>query len=200
MIRIAGVYHLDGRLVEQELVRAISMAGGYGARSAYVWVSDNVGMVGTTSRLYPASSGACSVQPQNSPGAAAFHITLDGIITNSHELVEALKSCDVCLDASATHSEIVLWSYLTWGVECLQRIVGDFAFAIWDPTQRWVFCARDRIGLRQLFYFFDGQTFFWASEIRQILATRWVQFPINKAYIGQYLMSRVRHLSNTQVS
>jgi asparagine synthase (glutamine-hydrolysing) len=67
-------------------------------------------------------------------------------------------------------SEIALHLYEDLGVECLQRLRGEFAFVLWDETNRTVFAARDRFGIKPLFYAWHDETLFIASEVKALFA------------------------------
>ena len=67
-------------------------------------------------------------------------------------------------------SETILHSYEQYGPDCVSRFRGMFAFAIWDKTARRLFCARDRLGKKPLYYYWDGRVFAFASEIKALLA------------------------------
>ncbi|RLC25912.1 MAG: asparagine synthase (glutamine-hydrolyzing), partial [Deltaproteobacteria bacterium] len=71
---------------------------------------------------------------------------------------------------SSTDTEIVLKSYLQWGVDCLKKFIGMFAFAIWDGRINRLFLARDRIGIKPLYYHFSNGTFLFASELKAFMA------------------------------
>lgn len=66
-------------------------------------------------------------------------------------------------------TETILHAYEEWGPACLSRFRGMFAFAIWDPAARTLFCARDRLGIKPFYYYFDGRLFAFASEIKALL-------------------------------
>src|SRR5579864_7588165 len=66
-------------------------------------------------------------------------------------------------------TETILHAYEQHGPECLQLFRGMFAFAIWDSHQRRLFCARDRLGIKPLYYYWDGRAFAFASEIKALL-------------------------------
>lgn len=72
---------------------------------------------------------------------------------------------------SDTDSEVVLKSYKIWGIKCLQRFRGMFAIAIWDSNRGELFLARDRFGIKPLYFSFLSNGFVFASEIRALLAS-----------------------------
>lgn len=67
-------------------------------------------------------------------------------------------------------TEVLLTSYIAWGKNCLEKFNGIFALAIWDEQKHQVFLARDRIGVKPLFYSRCGSSFLFASEIKALLA------------------------------
>ncbi len=71
---------------------------------------------------------------------------------------------------SETDTEVILNAYEEWGSECLRRFNGMWAFAIWDVHSGKLFCSRDRFGVKPFYYYFDGERFAFASEIKALLA------------------------------
>jgi asparagine synthase (glutamine-hydrolysing) len=71
---------------------------------------------------------------------------------------------------SQSDTEVILAAYDCWKEECLKRIDGMFAFAIWDEQQKTLFAARDRFGEKPFYYFFDGEQFLFASEMKALWA------------------------------
>lgn len=69
-----------------------------------------------------------------------------------------------------TDTEVLLHSYLQWGEDCLTRLEGMYAFAIWDSSQGRLFCARDRLGIKPFYYATPHGHFIFASEIKSLLA------------------------------
>jgi asparagine synthase (glutamine-hydrolysing) len=71
---------------------------------------------------------------------------------------------------SHSDTEVLLQAYICWGPQCLERFVGMFAFAIWNRQTRELFAARDRLGIKPFYYFYDGKRLIFASEIKSIFA------------------------------
>ena len=67
-------------------------------------------------------------------------------------------------------SEIALHLYEDLGAQCVHRLRGEFAFVLWDETNRTLFAARDRFGIKPLFYAFHGETLYFASEVKALFA------------------------------
>ena len=67
-------------------------------------------------------------------------------------------------------TELLLFAYVKWGVKCLEKLKGMFAFAIWDSKERSLFCARDRFGIKPFYYSQQNHSFYFASEIKGFFA------------------------------
>ena len=94
-------------------------------------------------------------------------IVYNGEIYNFRELREELESLGSRF-TSATDTEVVLHSYRRWGPDCVSRFNGMWAFCIYDKQARELFLSRDRFGIKPLYYYFDGDRFIFASELKAI--------------------------------
>jgi asparagine synthase (glutamine-hydrolysing) len=97
-----------------------------------------------------------------------LQITFNGEIYNYRELRAELEQ-DGCRFRSQTDTEVILAAYDRWGVRCLDRLAGMFAFAIWDEPRRRLFLARDRFGKKPLYYSLRGGRLSFASELKALL-------------------------------
>ncbi len=88
---------------------------------------------------------------------------------------------------SRSDTEVILHAYEEWGVECLSRFRGMFAFAIWDSNLKRLFMARDRLGEKPLVYFNGNGRFIFASEIKAILQDSDVSRKLNIFALHNYL-------------
>lgn len=97
-------------------------------------------------------------------------ISTNSEIYNFKELREELKDKNYKF-RSNSDTEVLLKAYEEWGVDCLEKIRGMFAFAIWDSKKKVLFLARDRLGIKPLYYFSNRDCFLFGSEARALAAT-----------------------------
>jgi asparagine synthase (glutamine-hydrolysing) len=81
---------------------------------------------------------------------------------------------------SRSDTEVIIHLYEEYGVECLSRLRGMFAFAIWDKKRRRLFVARDRVGIKPLYYCQTAEAFYFASELKAIIADPAVSRAVNQ--------------------
>ena len=107
-------------------------------------------------------------QPMATPDGR-FVIVHNGEVYNFRELRAELEALGHAF-TSRSDSEVVLNAYAAWGEAALDRFNGMFAFAVWDREERRLFLARDRYGIKPLYYTQQGRTFLFGSEVKAILA------------------------------
>ncbi len=113
-----------------------------------------------------------------------YVLVFNGEIYNYVEIKQELKSSYVF--KTKTDTEVLLAAYVVWGDECLEKLNGMFAFAIWDKKTETLFCARDRFGEKPFFYSYEEGRFLFASEIKALLALSVSRKP-NEKIIFDYL-------------
>ena len=115
-----------------------------------------------------------------------YSITLNGEIYNYKQIRKELEAAgDVFTTQSDT--EVLLKAFRAWGVDCLEKLNGMFAFAVWDDVEKTLTLARDRAGIKPLYYAKVGDNFVFASEIKAILATRLVAAELDPDALNQFL-------------
>ncbi len=138
----------------------------------------------------PASGGPASGEP-------ACCLTADARIDGRRELEEVLTTSGHLDHHEPTDADLILAAYRCWGEQCPEHLVGDYAFAVWDGNQRKLFCARDVVGAKPFHYHFDGRTFHFASDLRQILADPAISRDLDGYAISDFLTFNFRHLART---
>jgi asparagine synthase (glutamine-hydrolysing) len=97
---------------------------------------------------------------------------------------------------SQTDTEVILHAYEEWGMGCLRRFNGMWAFALVDLKAQRIFCSRDRAGVKPLYYFYDGERFCFASEIKALLEIEGLSVEANEQRVADYLLGGL--LDHTQ--
>lgn len=98
-----------------------------------------------------------------------------------------------------TDTEVILASYLRWGNNCMKRFNGMFAFAIWDTVEQKLLIARDRLGVKPLYYQYKNNTLVFASEIRALIYSGIVDKKINPSSVAEYIQYATVHAPNTML-
>jgi asparagine synthase (glutamine-hydrolysing) len=122
-----------------------------------------------------------------------YTIVYNGEIYNYIELRQQLKDCGHIF-SSESDTEVILNAYLEWGKDCLNRLNGMWSFVIWDSVSQGFFCARDRFGIKPLFYWQENGLFVFSSEIKALLASRLVRaMPNYQAVYDFIIYGKVNH-------
>src|SRR5207244_2132406 len=88
---------------------------------------------------------------------------------------------------SHTDTEVIVHGYEEWGIECVKRFRGIFAFGIWDKRCHKLWLARDHLGVKPLYYLRDNERFIFASEVKAIIADASVPRKLSLSALGEYL-------------
>ncbi|MGR3173288.1 MAG: asparagine synthase (glutamine-hydrolyzing) [Candidatus Scalindua sp.] len=113
-------------------------------------------------------------------------ITYNGMIYNYVELRKILREKGHRFKTSSD-TEVIIHAYEEYGERCVNHLNGDFAFAIWDVERQELFAARDRVGVKPFYYWHNGNTLLFASEIKAILQDRSFQRMVNFSALYRYL-------------
>lgn len=119
-------------------------------------------------------------------GDKRFAMILNGEIYNYKQIRSELESKGVTFTTNSD-TEVLLKAFREWGTGCLEKLNGMFAFAVWDETEKTLTLARDRAGIKPLFYAKVGNDLIFASEIKAILATKLVKAELDPEALHQSL-------------
>jgi asparagine synthase (glutamine-hydrolysing) len=167
MCGICGIFNLNGEPVLPVTLRKMTDAIAHRGPDGEGFYTDSFVGLGHR-RLAIIDLSSAGHQPMLTPDGN-FAIVYNGEVYNFKELRAHLESCGHQF-RSRTDSEVVLHAYAEWGAECVHRFNGMFAFALWDKTKQELFLARDRYGIKPLYYTFVGNCFIFASEQKAILS------------------------------
>jgi len=151
-----------------------------GPDSSGIFLDNNISL--GHNRLSIIDPNTTANQPMESDNGN-FVVVFNGEIYNFKELKEELKDYPF---KTKSDTEVILASYKKWGKECVKKLNGIFAFAIWDKQKKELFLARDHIGVKPLYYFCDGERFIFSSEIKAILEHN-IPRVLNKEAFNHYL-------------
>jgi len=165
MCGIAGIWN-EGGVVDLALVRAMTAALRHRGPDGRGDWGNATGTVGFGhARLAIIDLSAAGAQPMVADDAG-LAITFNGEIYNYQELRERLAT-NWCF-RSETDTEVILAGFHRWGTGVVERLVGMFAFAIWDERSARLFLARDRAGEKPLYYHASSKCFAFASELKAL--------------------------------
>jgi asparagine synthase (glutamine-hydrolysing) len=113
-------------------------------------------------------------------------IVYNGEIFNHAALRPELESAGHRFQ-SRCDTEMIVHAWEQYGDDCVSRFRGMFAFALWDRESRTLFCARDRLGIKPLYYYWDGRLFIFASEIKAILRHPVISARFDDSLLAEHL-------------
>jgi asparagine synthase (glutamine-hydrolysing) len=156
-----------------------------GPDDAGLFVQGNVGLGHRRLSIIDLSSGH---QPMANADGTVW-ITYNGEVYNFREVRAALEAGGYAF-STKSDTEVVLRAYEAYGEACVEHLRGMFAFAIWDSQRQKLLLARDRLGIKPLYYAVHDGTFLFASEIKAILAAGIIRPSLNEAILPEFLATR----------
>lgn len=115
-----------------------------------------------------------------------YVIVYNGELYNHAEIRSQLKQLGYYFK-SQSDTEVILTAFVEWGKNCLKLFNGMFAFSIWDKHEKTLFLARDRYGIKPLYYFHSNHKFLFSSEIKGITSSEKEQLILDKEALVEYL-------------
>lgn len=185
MSGILGILHLDGAPVERQLLEGLAEFHKFrGPDAQQAWTQGNVGFAHALLR----TSEDCADERQPFQLGDNIWITADARVDGQRELVSKLTDAGQKPRAEACDAELVLRSYRAWGAECVDHLLGDFAFAIWDAPNQRLFCARDQMGVKPFYYAQVGPVLIFSNTLDCIRQHPAVSNRLNNLAIADFLL------------
>ncbi|MDF1627905.1 MAG: asparagine synthase (glutamine-hydrolyzing) [Parvibaculaceae bacterium] len=183
MCGIAGVLHLDGRTASPAILRRMTNSLIHrGPDGEGLWVDGSIGL--GHRRLAIIDLSAAGHQPMKTR-CGRFVITFNGEIYNYRELRATLETKGYRF-RSACDTEVLIEGFAEWGVGLFNRLNGMFAFAIWDKRDRQLFLARDRYGIKPLYYYHANGLLLFGSEVKALVEHPEISSEANPAGMLEY--------------
>lgn len=149
-----------------------------------IYIKDNVALVHSRLCVIDIENG---IQPMTAKyDGKEYTLVYNGEIYNTDEVRNELKEHGHKF-LGHSDTEVILKSYIQWKENCVEKFNGIFAFAIWDDSEQRLFFARDRIGVKPLFYTVVDNSFIFGSEIKALLAHRYVEPVIDENSLAEIM-------------
>ncbi len=168
MCGICGIYNTNGEPAEADTLHAMSQALHHrGPDGSGSFLDGPVALGHRRLSIIDVSGGAQPISNEDD----SLQLVFNGEIYNYIELRKQLLQSGHRFKTQSD-TEVILHAYEQWGVDCVKRFNGIFAFALWDGNQRRLFLARDHLGVKPLYYALIGSRLIFASEIKALLQDR----------------------------
>jgi asparagine synthase (glutamine-hydrolysing) len=184
MCGISGIYRFDGGNADYTLLKQMTDAVIHrGPDDEGQYIDKNVGLGNRRLSIIDLSSRG--KQPISNENGTVW-TTYNGEIFNYRDLKEKLSSKGHEFQTD-TDTEVIVHLYEEHGINCVQYLNGMFAFAIWDSNKKVLFLARDRLGIKPLFYYHNQEKLLFGSEIKCILSDPTVNREVNLEALHHFL-------------
>lgn len=182
MCGIAGIlnYHQANQASEQELTLMLASIKHRGPDESGIYLGNHIALGNVRLSIIDLASGRQPISTSDQ----RYWITYNGEVFNYAELRKELEAFGYRF-STQTDTEVVLYAYARWGPDCLSKFVGQFAMAIWDKEKKELFLARDRMGIRPLFYTRSEGRFIFCSEIKGLFQISGVKRAIDHKALSQ---------------
>lgn len=185
MSGIAGIWNLNGAPVDRGLLEFMTRYLAFrGPDAQESWTAGPVGLGHTLLRTTFESEQ--EKQPASLNGQ--IWITADARIDARADLAAKLRDQGEPCRPADPDCELILRAYRAWGEACVEHLLGDFAFAIWDARTQRLFCARDHFGVKPFFYVRVGDHFIFSNTLNCVRIHPAVSEELNERAIADYLL------------
>lgn len=176
----AGAWNFDGRSPAKEFLERLRLGlSEDGCENERAHIEGSIALLYRA--RYATRESRYELQPHVS--SRGLVLTWDGRLDSREELIRQLPG----LQPTSTDVAIVSAAFGRWGTDCFNKIIGDWALAVWDPQQRTVILAKDYLGTRNLYYHLTKDWAVWCTQLAPIVLLRDAPLTLNDEYIAGYL-------------
>lgn len=176
---------LDAGAVDRDLLARMNAFQAFrGPHGGKIWAEGGVGFGHALFKLSDDDDPVA--QPATLDGRT--WITAHARIDGQRDLIDALRGRNRTVAESASDPELILHAYAAWGERCLEHLLGDFTFALWDRHDRRLFCAIDPFGIRPFYYAFAGGTFVFSNTLECVRLHPEIPATLDERAIGDFLL------------
>ncbi len=185
MSGIVGILNLDRAPIEparlEQLTRFMSFRG---PDAQAFWIDRHIGF--GHALLRTTFESETERQPCTLDGQV--WITADARVDGRAELIEALRAQGRPVSNTTNDVELILHAYAVWETKCLEHLLGDFSFAIWDARKQQLFCARDQFGIVPFYYAKLGSTLLFGNTLASLRLYPGISGALNEQALGDFLL------------
>jgi asparagine synthase (glutamine-hydrolysing) len=185
MSGIVGIISLDGSPVDKVLLNRMTAFMDFrGPDARQVWINGDVGFGHTMLRTtFEAESERQPISLDET-----VWITADARIDGRSDLINKLRGKGRRILPNVTDPELILHAYLVWEDNCVDHLIGDFSYAIWDDRKKRLFCARDHFGVKPFYYARVNGQFIFSNTLNCLRQHPGVSSALNDLAIADFLM------------
>ncbi|MBW1634786.1 MAG: hypothetical protein JRJ68_00800 [Deltaproteobacteria bacterium] len=179
-----GIYNRNGRVTGEEITSSmLEGISSWGPDDRGIWHQGSVALGHAMLWNTPESKF------ENLPASRDYMvITMDGRLDNREELALLLDIPGYLLD-KLTDSDFIVRGYCKWEEECPEHFLGDFAFVIWDEKRQQLFCARDHVGVKQLYFHLTDTLFVCANDLKGLVAHPEIKKEISSEAVANFIVN-----------
>jgi asparagine synthase (glutamine-hydrolysing) len=179
------ILHRDGAPIERAQLQSLTDFLSYrGPDARGIWINGSIGM--GHALLQTTSEGNGNQQPASLDGR--YWIVADARLDAREELIADLQRAMRKVRPNVSDCELILHAYAAWGTPCIDRLKGDFSFAVWDAGHKQLFCARDHFGIKPFYYAQRGDIFLFSNTLNCLRLHPTVSGRLNDLAIADFLL------------
>jgi len=183
MCGLAGIFNLNDKPVTTQLLKKMGESIAHrGPDGEGLFIDENVGLVHKRLAILDTSERGAQPMPSRD---GRYVLVFNGCIYNYLELRQKLRAAGHSF-YSSSDTEVIIEGISAFGISFVEELNGMFAIACWDKQEKKLYLSRDRFGIKPLYYWFNGETLVFASEIKAILQNPDYKMEVDLGALNEY--------------